>query len=299
MSDSQGGMMAARFVLLASVAIACGVTSRAAGDPAGGALLLVHALPGVSPGEPIKTEVVSFADPRRAPVQVVRGASRPEAARPESAPEPARPDVEFLGFGSSGAQQVRVIRGPVARLDLPGLRRVETVNFTQPGRSPVMVIRGGIEHPLAVGLFEAAGGRRLEQQPGVGLFNPAAGSELDRIVFAVDGAESSHGRNPLMWRSNFDGPQGPMQVSLKAALDVGGGDRFDVQQNRLLGRAYLAQMFRRYGNWPDALAAYNWGPGNFDSWVAGGRPSIELPSETARYVKRVLRDALVAETDRW
>ena len=295
MSDSQRGMTAARLVVWASVAIACGVGSEAAGDPAGGVSLLMHALPGVSPGEPVKIETVSFADPRRPAVQVVRGSPRPEAAHPET----ARPDVEYLGFGSSGAQQVRVIRGPVARLDVPGLRRVETVSFTEPGRSPVMIVRGGIEHRLVAGLFEVAGGRRLERQPGVSLFSPAAGTELDRIAFAVDGAESSHGRNALMWRSDVEGPQGPMQVSLKAALDVGGGDRFDLQQNRLLGRAYLAQMFRRYGNWPDALAAYNWGPGNVDGWIAQGRPSIELPSETVRYVRRVLRDALVAGAERW
>ena len=295
MSDSQRGMTAARFVVLASVVIACGVGSRAAGDPAGGASLLVHTLPGILPGEPVKIETVSFADPRRPAVQVVRGSPRPEAARPEA----ARPDVEYLGFGSSGAQQVRVIRGPVARLDMPGLRHVETVKFTEPGRSPVMVVRGGIEHRLVVGLFQAAGGRTLEHPSGMALFNPAAGTELDRIAFAVDGAESSHGRNALMWRRDLEGPQGPMQVSLKAALDVGGGDRFDLQQNRLLGRAYLAQMFRRYGNWPDALAAYNWGPGNVDGWIAEGRPSIELPGETARYVRRVLRDALVAGAERW
>ena len=102
-----------------------------------------------------------------------------------------------------------------------------------------------------------------------------------------------------MWRPEPDGPQGPMQVSLKAALDVGGGDRFDLRENRLLGRAYLAQMFRRYGNWTDALAAYNWGPGNVDSWIADGRPSERLPNETFRYVRRVLRDALIASADRW
>jgi hypothetical protein len=273
MSDSQAGMTAARWALLASVAVACGLVSPAVGDPAGGARLMLRAFPGVAPGDAVKIETVSFADPRRAPVQVVRGVARPEDA-------PAA--VEILGFGDAGAQQVRVVRGPVARLDLPWLRRVETVSFAEPGQSPVMVVRGGLVRPFAVALF-----------------NSAAGGELDRIAFAVDGVESSHGRNPLMWRADPDGPQGPMQVSLKAALDVGGGDRFDLRENRLLGRAYLSQMFRRYGNWTDALAAYNWGPGNVDSWIADGRPSERLPSETFRYVRRVLRDALVASAGRW
>src|SRR5215831_6555514 len=88
-----------------------------------------------------------------------------------------------------------------------------------------------------------------------------AGSDtvLDRVAFAVDGAESSHGADPTMWDANPSGPQGPMQVTEGAANDVGGGDRFDPAQNRALGRAYLAHLFRRYGNWPDAIAAYNWG----------------------------------------
>ena len=94
-----------------------------------------------------------------------------------------------------------------------------------------------------------------------------------------------------MWRPDPDGPQGPMQVSAAAARDTGGGNRFDPRENRLLGRAYLARMFGRYGNWPDALAAYNWGPGNVDRWAAGGRDPARLPLETARYIGRVLRGA--------
>lgn len=83
---------------------------------------------------------------------------------------------------------------------------------------------------------------------------------LDRVASAVDGAESSHGKDIAMWRPDPSGPQGPMQVSEAAATDVGGGDRFDLTQNRALGRAYLAQLYGRYKNWPDAIAAYNWGP---------------------------------------
>ncbi|MFZ3238586.1 MAG: lytic transglycosylase domain-containing protein [Stellaceae bacterium] len=111
---------------------------------------------------------------------------------------------------------------------------------------------------------------------------------LDQIAFAVDGAESSHGADPNMWRVEPDGPQGPMQVSAAAALDVGGGDRFDTVENRMLGRAYLAQMYRRYANWPDAVAAYNWGPGNMDAWIGAGRPVERLPIAVSLYRIRVL-----------
>ena len=114
---------------------------------------------------------------------------------------------------------------------------------------------------------------------------------LDRIAYAVDGAESSHGADPRMWRPDPDGPQGPMQVSAAAAADVGGGDRFDEQQNRALGRAYLAQMYRRYGSWFDAVTAYNWGPGKMDSWISGGRPFDKLPLAVEQYRVRVLLGA--------
>lgn len=92
-------------------------------------------------------------------------------------------------------------------------------------------------------------------------------SDLDRVTYAVDGAESSHGNNPAMWRADPSGPQGPMQVSEKAAIDVGGGNRFDMDQNRHLGRAYLGLLQRRYGNWADAISAYNWGMGRVDAWI--------------------------------
>lgn len=116
----------------------------------------------------------------------------------------------------------------------------------------------------------------------------SAGGILDRIAYGVDGAESSHGGDPGMWRSEPNGPQGPMQVSAAAAADIGGGDRFDETENRALGRAYLAHMFRRYGSWSDAIAAYNWGPGHLDEWIGGGRPVDKFPAAVDRYRNRVL-----------
>jgi transglycosylase-like protein with SLT domain len=111
---------------------------------------------------------------------------------------------------------------------------------------------------------------------------------LDRLAYAVEGAESGHGTDPLMWGADPNGPQGPMQVSADAADDVGGGNRLDERENRALGRAYLAHMYRRYGNWPDAVAAYNWGPGHMDSWISDGRPFDRFPLAVERYRIRVL-----------
>jgi hypothetical protein len=172
-----------------------------------------------------------------------------------------------VGFGPASAASLVAPR--------PDGGNVEIVRFDDRNAPPVNVVRGD---PPA---------------DGIELFGAATGGELERVAFAVDGAESAHGSNLAMWRPELYGPQGPMQVSAAAALDVGGGNRFDLRQNRLMGRAYLAMLYQRYGNWPDAIAAYNWGPGNLDQWIAAGRPVDRLPVETARYLLRVLRDALL------
>jgi hypothetical protein len=114
---------------------------------------------------------------------------------------------------------------------------------------------------------------------------------LDRVANAVDGAESSHGSDMAMWRPDPSGPQGPMQVSEAAATDVGGGDRFDSFQNRAIGRAYLSQLYGRYGNWSDAIAAYNWGIGKMDAWVKAGRPPDQFLVGVAAYLRRVLHES--------
>jgi hypothetical protein len=240
-----------------------------------------------------RVETVRFADPRWPAVRIVRGggqakpaptlppvtATQAVAAPPVFRATPA--NTQLVSFGDGTGEVVHVVRGsapsPAGTAPVPTPSgRVETVRFASPGAPLVNIIRGGA---LA--------------SDGVELFGAATGGELDRVAFAVDGAESGHGSNLAMWRPEPDGPQGPMQVSAAAALDVGGGDRFDMRQNRLIGRAYLARLYQRYGNWPDAIAAYNWGPGSLDQWIVAGRPIDRLPLETARYLLKVLRDAFL------
>ena len=265
-----------------------------------------------------RVETVQFADPRLPSVRVVRGSAEeaaPAAAKaaprlprvirgtppaPVAMPTPGKPpaptpaaaapssvrvlhasaaNTQLVTFGTGRGDVVRVVRGTEAPVQpaatLPQAARVEPVAFAGIGGHLVNIVRAA--PPAAT----------------IGLFAAANAGELDRVAFAVDGAESGHGSNLAMWRPELAGPQGPMQVSAAAALDVGGGDRFDMRQNRLLGRAYLALLYQRYGNWADAISAYNWGPGNLDQWIAAGRPVDRLPLETARYLLRVLRDALL------
>jgi hypothetical protein len=186
--------------------------------------------------------------------------------------------IEMLRFANT---TVRVVRGTVEPVESapatprPPQRTIERIAFSGAAPTSVTIVRGT--------------GAPVAAVPSV----PANALEFERIAHAVHGAESSHGADPDMWRPDPDGPQGPMQVSEAAARDTGGGNRFDTAENLLLGRAYLARMFRRYGNWPDALAAYNWGPGNLDRWIAAGRDAGRMPLETTRYIDRVLRDARI------
>jgi len=215
-------------------------------------------------------------------VKVIRGGT---PAKDESAgvvPAEKAETAEIVTFEDPNSKSVRVARGdtdhpagPPSRLLNASGTKAELVTFADPRDRPVTVVRGSI--PLS--------------SSAVDLFSPAWEPDLDRVAFAVDGAESSHGTDLRMWRPEPNGPQGPMQVSAAAAIDVGGGDRFNIVENRQLGRAYLAQMYRRYGNWPDAIAAYNWGPGNMDAWIGTGRPIDSFPLEVERYRDRVLRDA--------
>src|SRR5690349_21697424 len=228
--------------------------------------------------------------------------------------------VQLITFPDTGWSAVKIVRGGAKSGQQHAAEKAETaeiVTFADPRRSPVWILRGDSEralaipdkvHPAAPMTMQVVTFANLRDRPvsilrGAGLpataetelFGPASAADLDRVAFAVDGAESGHGADLRMWRPEPGGPQGPMQVSAAAAFDVGGGDRFDLAQNRELGRAYLARMYRRYGNWPDAIAAYNWGPGNLDAWIGGGRAADKLPLMVERYRGRVLHEAALAE----
>jgi len=233
-------------------------------------------------GKTGSVQLVTFPDTGWSAVKIVRGNS---AARDKNRQNPAADKAEVaevVSFADPQKGPVRILRGDSERgLGMPARLRAATsmtmqvVTFANQQDRSVSIVRGSG--------FQAAAETEL--------FGPASASDLDRVAFAVDGAESSHGADLRMWRPEPGGPQGPMQVTAAAAFDVGGGDRFDLAENRALGRAYLARMYRRYGNWSDAVAAYNWGPGNLDTWIGGGRAADKLPLIVERYRNRVLRDA--------
>ncbi len=89
------------------------------------------------------------------------------------------------------------------------------------------------------------------------------------------------------------GASGAMQTMPGTLQNPGFGvqpaqDPNNPAEKQRVGVDYLGAMQQRYGNDADALTAYNWGPGNTDKWIAGGRKQEQLPPATANYVKTTL-----------
>jgi hypothetical protein len=114
----------------------------------------------------------------------------------------------------------------------------------------------------------------------------------DGLYGAVEFVESRGNVNAVSPK----GAIGPMQTMPKTLIDPGYGvtparDR-SVGELRRVGRDYLDAMIKEFGV-EGGLAAYNWGPGNWQKALkrAKGDPRVALasaPKETRDYVPKVL-----------
>lgn len=118
------------------------------------------------------------------------------------------------------------------------------------------------------------------------LNNQVGSSLLDALAMTESGG------NPLAYNAK-SGATGMYQFMPGTARDmglqVGGGvdERLDPEKSRAAASAYLSQLIKRYkGNVSDALQAYNWGMGNMDKYISGGRTGF-IPKETQDYPGKV------------
>ena len=80
------------------------------------------------------------------------------------------------------------------------------------------------------------------------------------------------------------GAIGIMQLLPSTAADYG-VDPYDAAQNVEGGTAYLNDLYSQFGDVPDTLAAYNYGPGNVSRDLANGTP---FPASVRGYIAKVL-----------
>ena len=106
-------------------------------------------------------------------------------------------------------------------------------------------------------------------------------------------AESNKGAKGLMQLMDSTGKEIAKGLDMKIDDD----DLFDPEINIKLGTKYISKMIQKYNNIELALAAYNAGSGNVDSWINMGKikadgSNIEnIPfKETNNYVRKILKD---------
>src|SRR5512133_361842 len=123
----------------------------------------------------------------------------------------------------------------------------------------------------------------------------AAEKDVDASLIAAVIYSESRFRD----QTSHAGARGLMQITPDTASDIerrSGGTTFtvndlsDPQINISYGTYYLRELLDRYeGNEVAALAAYNAGPGNADSWGGSGMSIDDIPTgETRGYVAQVL-----------
>ena len=121
------------------------------------------------------------------------------------------------------------------------------------------------------------------------------------LIYACIKAESNFNENA----ESKKGAKGLMQLMDSTGKEIAKGldmtidndDLFEPEINIKLGTKYISKMLKKYENIELALAAYNAGSGNVDSWINSGKIKADgtdvenIPfKETNNYVRKILKD---------
>lgn len=80
-------------------------------------------------------------------------------------------------------------------------------------------------------------------------------------------------------------------------IDAEGNDyRTDPYASINAAGLYLSRLFAMFNNWTDAIAAYNWGPGNVQAYkrTGVGVRGQPMPQETRDYIAKITADVPIA-----
>lgn len=92
------------------------------------------------------------------------------------------------------------------------------------------------------------------------------------IINAVIQVESGWNRTAV----GSSGEKGLMQIMPGTGRDLGLTDFFNPEANIRAGAKYLSQQYQRFGNWREALQAYNAGAGNIKAGAGYADKVIKL-----------------------
>ena len=72
---------------------------------------------------------------------------------------------------------------------------------------------------------------------------------------------------------------------------------YDPRDSIYYAAEYLSSLYRQFGSWRRALAAYNWGPGNLSEAIqtAGDNWISIAPRETQNYVTQITADVPIGQ----
>ena len=106
-------------------------------------------------------------------------------------------------------------------------------------------------------------------------------------------AESKKGAKGLMQLMDSTG----QEIAKGLNMTIDNDDLFEPEINIKLGTKYVSRMLQKYENTELALAAYNAGSGNVDSWISSGKINADgsnaenIPfKETNKKKKKILKD---------
>lgn len=113
-------------------------------------------------------------------------------------------------------------------------------------------------------------------------------------TLALAVAQEESGFNPNAVSSA--GAIGVMQLMPATAASLGVSNPLDPTQNITGGVKYLSSLLSQFGDPAQALAAYNWGPGNVANAISeyGSSWLSYAPSETQNYVASIMAAAGIA-----